>query len=474
MPAEPSPDRRCDLAVIGSGPAGQKCAIAAAKLGKRVVIVDANQQLGGACLHTGTIPSKTLREAVLFLTGFRQHSFYGPDFRLQATIRSEDLQERVRQVVARQQAVISDQLQRNGIEVLSGSARFSAPHRLEVTTPEGPLQVEASYILVACGTRPARRDDIDFGDTAIQDTDEILQAASGAIARSVLVIGAGIIGLEYASMGAALGMRVRVVETRDKMLDFADDEIVLALHRHLAQLGVEFVFGEKVSSVRSEAGGVSARLASGRELRAERLLYAVGRQPNTDLLNLPAIGLETDERGRLRVDEHFRTPLPHVYAAGDVIGFPALASTSMEQGRLAACHMFGAPVQHAPELIPYGIYTIPEISMVGSSEGQLRERGVPYEVGRADFREIARAQITGDQTGLLKLVFQRETLQLLGMHIIADGAAELVHIGQAVLATRGSVEIFRDLVFNYPTAAEAYKVAALDGLNRLAGRASRG
>ncbi len=457
--------------MIGSGPAGQKGAIAAAKLGKRVVVADSPQMLGGVSLHTGTIPSKTLREAVLYLTGFRQRAFYGQQFKERTTIRTEDLKLRVDEVVRRELHVIRDQLRRNGVELQEGMARFAGPHELEVATASGPARVEADFILIACGTRPAHRKDISFDDPRIRDTDQLLEMGDGEVARSYLVVGAGIIGLEYASMGAALGMQVTVIEARDRMLEFADDEIVEELGHHLRERGVTFLFGEKVETIADEAaGGVIARLESGRELTADRLLYAVGRQPNTDRLNLEAIGLPCDERGRLRVDEHFRTDLPHVYAAGDVIGFPALAATSMEQGRLAACHMFGETCRHEPGLLPYGIYTIPEVSMAGATEAQLREKQVPFAVGRARYAEIPRAQIMGDHTGMLKLIFHEETLAVLGVHIIGDGASELVHIGLAVMTAGGTVEALRDMVFNYPTLAEAYKVAAFDGLNRRAMR----
>ncbi len=461
--------RRYDLAVIGSGPAGQKGAIAAAKLGKRVALADSRHMLGGVCLHTGTIPSKTLREAVLYLTGFRQRAFYGEGFRERATIHAEDLKLRVAEVVGREHEVVRDQLHRNDVKIVDGMARFVDPHTLEVATSEGPVRIETDNVLIACGTRPARRADISFEGTCIRDTDQILEMAGGDLAKSVIVVGAGIIGLEYASMGAALGMKVTIIEARDRMLEFVDDEIVTALGAHLRQREVTFLFGEQVKTLATIGGNeVVARLASGREVRADMVLYAVGRQPNTDQIGLQSIGLDVDERGRLKVNERFQTAIPHVYAAGDVIGFPALASTAAEQGRIAACSMFGVPARHRPGLLPYGIYTIPEISMVGATEQDLAGKGIAAAVGRAMFAEIPRAQIIGDRTGMLKLVFNAQTHELLGIHIIGDGAAELVHIGQAVMAAGGTVEVLRDVVFNYPTLAEAYKVAAFDGLNRLA------
>ncbi len=458
-----------DLAVIGSGPAGQKAAIAAAKLGKRVVIIDGEGMLGGVCLKTGTIPSKTLREAVLYLTGFRQRAFYGHNFRLQHRISMEDLIARVDQVVERQQAVVHDQLRRNGVEMLAGMARFSDPHTLDVATSDGSVAVEAQFVLVACGTRPARSDEIPFDHPNVLDADQVYDTVEGReLATSGIVVGAGVIGMEYVCMMAALGMKVTVIDGREELLDFVDREMVEALTSHLRRQGVTFRLGENVESVTVEDDGtVVARLASGKSVRAERMLYAVGRQPNTDRINVDAAGLDVDKRGRLQVNEHFQTPVPHIYAAGDVIGFPSLASTSMEQGRLAACHMFGIHCKHVPELLPYGIYTIPEISMVGRTERQLTEEKVPYEVGLSRFGELAKAQIIGDRTGLLKIVFDPESLELLGVHIFGDCASELAHIGQTVMATRGTIETLRDTVFNYPTLAEAYKVAALDGLNKL-------
>ena len=459
---------RYDLVVIGSGPAGQKGAIAAAKAGKRVAVVDGQQMLGGVCLKTGTIPSKTLREAVLYLTGFRQRAFYGSDYRLREKIRLDDLQVRVQQVVSRQLAVIHDQLRRNGVDVITGMARFRNPHEIEIDADGTTALIEADFMLIACGTRPARGEGIPFDHPKINDADQLLEHISGEISRTGIVVGAGVIGLEYAAMMAALGAKVTVIDARDELLDFVDREMIEALKYHLRHNGVTFRLGEKVVSITGDGDdAVVAHLESGKTVRAAALLYAVGRVPNTDRLNLEAAGLETTNRGRLKVDDRFRTTVQHIYAAGDVIGFPSLASTSMEQGRLASCDMFGLPCTHQPHLMPYGIYTIPEISMVGRTERQLTEEKVPYEIGLAKFDELAKAQIIGDQTGLLKILFHTETLELLGVHIIGDGASELVHIGQSMMSSGGTMETLRDTVFNYPTLAEGYKVAALDGLNKL-------
>ncbi len=465
--------RPYDLAVIGSGPAGQKAAIAAAKLGKRVAIIDRGPMLGGVCLHTGTIPSKTLREAVLYLTGFRQRAFHGKDSAIKYRIEIDDLMSRVGEVVKWERAVVHDQLKRNDVQIVDGLARFVEPHTLEVDTGEARGLVEGEHILIACGTRPSRPDHVPFKERRVLDSDDLVRAVSGELPKSVIVVGAGVIGLEYASMAAALGITVTIVEARDSMLAYVDEEITEALSYHLRRNGVTFRLGETVASISyDQTGPVIARLESGKTVSGDRLLYAVGRQPNTDRLNLDAVGLPVDDRGRISVNERFQTEVPHIYAAGDVIGFPSLASTSMEQGRLASCHMFGVPCTHAPDLLPYGIYSIPEISMVGKTERRLTEEKVPYETGVAHFEEIARAQIIGDRTGLLKLIFHADTRVLLGVHILGDGASELVHIGQSVMAAGQTVEWLRDCVFNYPTLAEAYRVAAINGLNKLQRHAS--
>ena len=460
--------RRFDLAVIGSGPGGQKGAIAAAKAGKTVVLAEGPNLLGGVCLTTGTIPSKTLREAVLYLTGARHRAFYGDAAAVKQQIRVEDLHVRVDEVLRMQREVITDQLHRNGVEVISGTARFADAHTLEIDTEAGVVTVEADHFLIACGTRPARREDLPFDHPAVRDADQVLQRLTGELSSSAIVIGGGVIGLEYAAMGVALGMKITVIEARDELLGFVDREIVEHLTSHLVENGATFLLGEQVEAVEPLGErNVRVKLKSGGEVLADSVLYAVGRQANSDRLNLDAIPLPTGDRGRIEVDEEFRTRVPHIYAAGDVVGFPALASTSAEQGRVAASHMFGLPHRHSPELLPYGIYTIPEISTVGKNERELKKAGVPHAVGRAWFRELARAQIIGDRTGMLKLLFDPRTLRILGVHVIGDGASELVHIGLAAMMAGGTVEDLRDTVFNYPTLAEAYKVAALNGLNAI-------
>lgn len=456
-----------DLVVIGSGPAGQKGAICAAKMRKKVAIIDRKKSVGGVCVHTGTIPSKTLREAVLYLSGFRQRTFYGRGYVLKDRIAMSDLIFRAQAVMAREVEVITAQLRRNYVAILEGNAHFLDPHTLEVKSDEGSQLVRGQHILIACGTRPAHNAEIPMDGHRIFDSDQV--HCLEEIPRDLIIVGAGIIGLEYASMFAALGVKVTLLDQRPILLDFVDREIVESLCFQLRQLGTVFRLGEKVVSVGfdEERNRVFAKLASGKNVHGQGLLYTIGRQANGDLLNLESAGLTSEGRGKLSVNEHFQTAVPHIYAAGDVIGFPALASTSMEQGRLASCHMFGKPGTMPPNLIPYGIYTIPEISMVGQTEEQLTHENINYEVGLARYAELAKGQMLGDDQGLLKLVFDPDTLKLLGVHAIGDRAAEIIHIGQVVLTMGATIEYFRDTVFNYPTLAEAYKVAALDGLNKL-------
>ena len=456
-----------DLIVIGSGPAGQKGAICATKLRKKVAIIDRKSTIGGVCVHTGTIPSKTLREAVLYLSGFRQRTFYGRGYVLKDRIAMSDLVFRAQAVMVREIEVIKAQLRRNYVTTFEGTARFKDPHTIEVSSDDGSQLLRGHHILVACGTRPAHSADIPIDGKRIFDSDQVHGLEE--VPRELVVVGAGIIGLEYAFMFAALGVKVTLLDQRPVLLDFVDREIIESLGFQLRQLGTVFRLGEKVVSIGfdEERDRVFAKLESGKNVHGQGLLYTIGRQANSDQVNIEAAGLQSDTRGKLTVNEHFQTTVPHIYAAGDVIGFPALASTAMEQGRLASCHMFGKPGTMPPHLIPYGIYTIPEISMVGLTEEQLTHDKIPYEVGLARYAELAKGQMLGDEQGLLKLIFDPNSLKLLGVHIIGDRAAEIVHIGQVVLTVGGTIEYFRDTVFNYPTLAEAYKVAALDGLNKL-------
>jgi NAD(P) transhydrogenase len=456
-----------DLVVIGSGPAGQKGAINAAKQGKQVAVVERGGMLGGVSVHTGTIPSKTFREAVLYLTGFTQRSYYGPGYHLRERITTHDIITRVQAIIERETEIIRSQFLRNHVAIFDGAGRFVDPHTIEVTGEKGSVKLTGDCILIACGSRPAHNDAIPLDGRRIIDTDGLPDVAE--LPRDMIIVGAGVIGLEYASIFAALDIPVTLIDQRNRVLDFADAEIVEALCYHLREMNVTFRLGEKVVSVEPEDGRdrVVARLESGKTVHGGALLYAVGRQANSDRLNLEAAGLHADPRGRLKVNEFFQTEVPDIYAAGDVIGFPSLASTSMEQGRLSSCHMFGAPFRHSPHLLPYGIYTIPEISMVGHTEEQLTAAKVPYETGIARYEELAKAQMLGDRTGMLKLLFHSQNLKLLGVHGVGQRSAEIIHIGQAVMAFEGSIEYCRDTVFNYPTLAEAYRVAALNGLNKL-------
>lgn len=455
-----------DLIVIGSGPAGQKGAIAAAKLGKRVALVERRScDLGGVCLHTGTIPSKTMREAILYLTGFRQRDVYGDQFRHKRHITMASLQRKLEQVTRAEREIIEEQLDRNGIDVFAGEAAFLDSHTIEVRADSQETRITGDHFLLAPGTRPARPDHIPFDGQHVFDSDEILSLEE--IPRSMIVVGAGVIGIEYAIMFATLGVRVTVVDGRERVLDFCDREIVDGLLHHARSLGMMLRVGEEVTSiVRSHSGAVAVELESQKRLVADTVLFSVGRTGDTESLNLEAAGLNVCKRGRIEANSDHQTAVPHIYAVGDVIGFPALASTSMQQGRRAVSHAFGQAFEPCTT-IPYGLFTIPEISMIGPSEEQLTADRIPYEVGHANFHEIARGQIMGEHVGMLKLLFHRETRVLLGVHIIGDSATELIHIGQAVLAFGGTIDYFCDTVFNYPTLAEAYKVAAFDGRNRL-------
>jgi NAD(P) transhydrogenase len=460
-------DQNYDLVVIGSGPAGQKGAICAAKLRKRVAVIDRRMMIGGVCVHTGTIPSKSVREAIFQLTGLAVRTFYGNSYRGDGDISIPDLAFRVNSIISRETEVIRAQLKRNGVAIYQGTAKFADPHTIQVNGEAEKVTVRAENVLIACGTRPARSPDIPFDGKRILDTDEFTFATT--LPREVIVVGAGVVGLEYASFMAAIGVEVTLIDQRPLILDFVDREIVDALSYHLRQMGTTFRLGEKVTRVGidEQRDRVFAELESGKKVQGDMLLYAVGRQANGDQLALEAAGLQTDPRGKIKVNDSYQTDVPHIYAAGDIIGFPALASTSMEQGRLASCRMFGAPSEHMPELFPYGIYTIPEISMVGQTEEKLTAAKIPYEFGISKYAELAKSMMLGDETGMLKMLFDRNTRKLLGVHIIGQRATEIVHIGQAVLAHGGTIEYFRDTVFNYPTLAEAYKVAALDGLNKL-------
>jgi NAD(P) transhydrogenase len=460
-------DQHYDLLVIGSGPGGQRAAIAAAKLGKTSAVVERRNMVGGVCINTGTIPSKTMREAVLYLTGMNMREVYGQNYRVKDLITVQDLLARTTHVIGREIEIIRSQLFRNGVDLLNGTARFVDPHTVAVRPPDGDNErrVTADYIVIAVGTRPARPAHVEFDDQRIIDSDGILTMEH--VPRTMVVVGAGVIGIEYASMFAALGSKVTVVERNEKMLDFVDTEVVDGLRFHLRDLSVTFRFGENVEKVETGPQGTVTTLESGKRIPADTVMYSAGRQGATDALGLENAGLEADDRGRIKVGPDFRTAVDHIYAVGDVIGFPALAATSMEQGRLATYHAFGEPFNSLIDLQPIGIYTIPEISFCGQTEDALTRSSVPYEVGISRYRELARGQIVGDTYGMLKLLVSTQTRKLLGVHVFGTQATELVHIGQAVMTCGGTVDQLVDTVFNYPTLSEAYKVAALDAVNKI-------
>jgi NAD(P) transhydrogenase len=529
-----------DIVVIGTGPAGQKGAIQAAKLGKRVAIIEKTQVLGGAQINTGTIPSKALREAALHLTGASKRGLFGESYRVKQDITIADLVSVSQQVIRHEWELIRDQFDRNGIELIWGTAHFEGPNLLQVQRPDSSEMITADKFLVCVGTRPARPEHIPFDGETVFTSDSLLTLHR--LPKTMIVVGGGVIGVEYACIMATLGVRVTLVEGRNQVLGFLDKQIGEAFQYFMRQSGITLRMGEKVEAIttidaddlqhpnhvgdplsrtraavgqaHAKARGsgdshtdpdaatavaepavcppdakrngesehspgdaprkpdrtlVQARLESGKKLRAETLLYAVGRQGVCGALGLDNVGIEFDDRERLTVSDHYQTSVDHVYAAGDVIGFPALASTSMEQGRRAVCHAFGCPVgNYNTDLFPFGIYAVPEISMVGKTEEQLTEEGIPYEAGMASYKEIARGQLLGDDTGMLKLLIHQETHKLLGVHAIGTGATELIHIGQAVMAYDGTADFFINNVFNFPTLAEAYKVAAYNGMNKLA------
>ncbi|MEM8864944.1 MAG: Si-specific NAD(P)(+) transhydrogenase [Planctomycetota bacterium] len=467
-----------DCIVIGTGPAGQKGAIQAAKLGRSVAVIEKSPVLGGAQINTGTIPSKALREAVLHLTGANKKGLFGASYRVKSDVTVADLAAVSQQVIRHEWDVIRNQFDRNHVDLIWGKAKFTGPNTIEVDSQEGIQTLQADRFLVAVGTRPARPPHIPFNGTNICTSDDIL--AMDHIPKTMIVVGGGVIGTEYACIMATLGIRVTLIEGRSEVLGFLDHEITGAFQYFMRQKGITLRLNEKVESIAEVDGAdrsgasktgklVEAHLESGKVIRGESLLYAVGRQGVCGALGLDAVGIEFDDRERLHVNEQYQTNVDHVYAAGDVIGFPALASTSMEQGRRAVCHAFGVcdVRNYNTELFPFGIYSIPEISMVGKTEEQLTSEGIPYEAGVAQYREIARCQLLGEEQGMMKLLIHQETHDILGVHILGAGATELVHIGQAVMALEGKAEFFIDNVFNWPTLAECYKVAAYNGLNKL-------
>lgn len=455
-----------DYIVIGSGPAGQRAAIQAAKLGKSVLLVEKSTAIGGNCLHTGTIPSKTLRETVLYLTGWRQRGFYGRSYRVKERITAQDLTQRLDITTRHEIDVIQHKLYRNGITSVVGTAAFEDPHTIRVESEDGSSRsYSGKKFMIAVGTSPVQPPNIPFDGKRVVDSDHILEIDE--LPRTMVVVGAGVIGVEYASIYSALDIDVTLVDGREEMLGFLDREIISEFTHHLRDRGVSIRLGESVEKVEYLGKQrVKIFLSRGNQLRADMVLFAAGRQGNTATLGLKNAGLKTDKRGLIDVDEHYKTSVDHIYAAGDVIGFPSLASTSMEQGRHAACHAFGKESGHKLTDFPFGIYAVPEMSVIGLTERDCKEQGIGYEVGEARFRETSRGQILGLREGLLKLLFSLEDKRLIGVHIVGEGATELIHIGQAVMQLGGTMDYFIHNVFNYPTLAEAYKVAALHAWNR--------
>jgi NAD(P) transhydrogenase len=457
-----------DLVVIGSGPAGRRGAIQAAKLGKSVLVIEKGTRVGGVSVHTGTIPSKTLRETALNLTGWRERGFYGRSYRVKQEISAEDLRRRLLITLDHEVEVLEHQFARNRVHHLRGVAKFVDAHTLEVEKENGEsVRIGATSILLSVGTKPYRPDTIPFDHDRILDSDELLEIKN--IPRSMIVIGAGVIGIEYATIFSALDTAVTVVEPRTTMLDFIDREIVEDFSYQLRDRNMKLLFGQSAEKIEREPGGkCKVTLNNGRSLTADMVLYAAGRMGATANLNLEAAGLSADSRGRIKVNpDTFQTEQPNIYAAGDVVGFPSLASTSMEQGRIAARHAIGAPTSDPPQFFPYGIYAVPEISTCGLTEEEVKARGIAYECGIARFRETSRGHIMGLDNGMLKMIFSLKTRRLLGVHIVGEGATELIHIGQAVLNLKGTVDYFVENTFNYPTLAEAYKISGLDAWNRM-------
>lgn len=457
-----------DIIIIGSGPAGKTAAIQSAKLGRKVAVIDGMPQVGGVCVHTGTIPSKTLRETVLNLTGWRERGFYGRAYRAKADIKAADLMQRLNMTLQSEVDILEDHLLRNGVEIFCGQGSFLSAHEVEVKTMLGDsVSLRAERIIIAVGTRTFRPDYVPFNGKTVIDSDEVTRMTQ--LPRSLTVVGAGVVGVEYATIFSTLDINVTLVEPRDTMLDFIDSEVLMHFRHDIVDAGIRLQFGQKVSKVVCRANGSCVvHLQSNRAIASDMVLFAAGRVGATENLNLDKVGIEVDHRGRLKVNQHFQTNTPSIYAVGDVIGFPSLASTSLEQGRAAALHALGMQTHPMPEFFPYGIYAVPEMSSVGMTEEEVIRRKIGYEVGIVPLPETSRGKVMGLQSGLMKLIFSTKSRRLLGAHIVGEGATELIHIGQAVLTLKGTLDYFLENAFNYPTLAEAYKVASLHAHNRMA------
>jgi NAD(P) transhydrogenase len=465
--------QKYDLIVIGSGPAGEKGAAQAAYFGKRVALIECSAILGGACVNTGTIPSKILRESALYYSGVQQRGLYGVDYSLKDRLTVKNFMHRKDVVVETQREKLQENLAAHKVDLIHGFASFEGPNTVAVQTPRNEkLALRGDVILIGTGSAPHRAPEIPFDDEVVFDSDSILQM--GTIPKSLAVIGGGVIGCEYASIFTALGVEVALVDGRDRLLPFLDAEISECLRQSLADLGVRFYFGERMSQIERTNNSVRITLQSGNTLEMEAALFAAGRRGVVEKLRLESAGVTLNKRGYIEVNENYRTSAPSIYAAGDVIGFPALASTSMEQARVAVCHAFGFQYkQHLASNLPMGIYTIPEISAVGETEESCKEKKIDYEVGRARYPNNVRGQIVGDRTGLMKLIFKKADHRLLGVQIIGENATELIHLGMMALESGMALDVFIEFAFNYPTLSEMYKYAAYDGLGNLTGHKLR-
>jgi len=459
-------DIEADLVVIGSGPAGQKAAIQGAKLGKRVAVVEKAPEPGGNCLYSGTIPSKTLREAIIDLTRFHERHF-GVDRGFVEKVTFPELNARLTQVIEEEKNIILRQFKKNGIRLVVGTAQFEEQNLLSVVDREYRLsyRVKGNRFIIATGSKPRNPIHVPFDEDVILDSTRLLGLKR--VPETMVVLGGGIIGAEYASFFSALGTEVTIIDKRAHLLPLLDSEIGIHLQTALTDIGLKFLGHKKPAEIKRVEGRAYVRFEDGSSLKAETLLYALGREANVEKLNIDKAGLKINERGYLPVNPLFQTAQPHIYAVGDVVGGPSLASTSMEQGRLAARHACGAQAHHFPTFYPIGIYTIPEISSCGYTEDQLTDLGFRYEVGRAYYYEIARSHIVGSNRGLLKILFHREMLEILGIHVIGRNATEVIHIGQIAVSFNAKIDYFIDQIFNYPTYAEAYRIAALNGLNKI-------
>ncbi len=455
-----------DIVILGSGPAGQKAAIQAAKLGKKTLVVEARPHVGGASLYDGTIPSKSFREAIVHLSGYQQRSHYGSAYRVKQNIEMGDLTDRTDGIVEDIEQTMRSQMLRNNIELVHGKGSFVSDNEIKICTGKREQIVSTDYAVIAVGTHPWQPADFQFDNEVILDSDSILRMKK--LPKTLGIVGGGVIGCEYGSMFAAIGIKVTILEQRESILGFVDKELVDSLVYKLREEKVQIIVNDKViGCAKSPDGRAVTYLESGKRVVTDCLLVSAGRLGNVQGLGLDAVGIESDKRGLIKVNEHYQTSKSHIYAVGDIIGSPALASTALEQGRRAACHAFGLMDRGFKYPLPYGIYTIPEISMVGRTEAELSSSKVPYEVGISRFGEVERGKIMGEDSGILKILFHRHTLQILGIHIIGQSASELVHIGQAVMALEGGIDYLSQAVFNYPTLAQAYRTAALDGMNKV-------